>query len=180
MAVIQKSGVIIECVRGDIAHQPDVDVVVNAANAWLRPGAGVAGAIHRAAGPELARECEGLAPIAVGEAVMSGGHRLPNRKVIHCLGPVYGADEPAAELLASCYRKALQLADRCGLASIAFPAISTGVFGYPLRDAVAVALTTVLAEVPQLSAVRRIRFVLFSAGDLAVFEQQLAECEGQA
>ena len=89
----------IECVRGDIANQPDIDAVVNAANAALRPGSGVAGALHRAAGPGLYEECRPLAPIATGEAVMTSGHGLPNPWVIHCLGPVYGRDRPEAELL---------------------------------------------------------------------------------
>lgn len=97
---------VIECVQDDIVHQPDVDVIVNAANAALLPGGGVAGAIHRAAGPGLSAECRPLAPISPGQAVLTGGHRLPNRYVVHCLGPVYGRDEPADALLASCYEQA--------------------------------------------------------------------------
>src|SRR6056297_2279591 len=95
--------VTIEIVRGDIADQPGMEAVVNAANAQLRTGGGVAGAIHRAAGPGLAEEAGRHAPIAPGQAVITGGHDLPNRYVIHCLGPVYGRDEPADDLLASCY-----------------------------------------------------------------------------
>jgi O-acetyl-ADP-ribose deacetylase (regulator of RNase III) len=159
-------GVAIELLVGDIVRQPDVDAVVNAANAALRPGGGVAGAIHRAAGPGLAEECRPLAPIATGAAVITGGHRLPNPHVIHCLGPVYGVDRPEDELLASCYRNALELADRRGLRSVAFPAISTGVFGYPMDLAAEVALGTVLSTVPRLECVRTIRFVL--RGDGAV------------
>ncbi len=147
-------------VVGDIAAQPDVDAVVNAANAELMPGAGVAGAIHRAAGPGLADECRPLAPLAVGHAVITGGHRLPNPYVIHCLGPVYGLDRPEAELLAACYRNALELADRHGLRSVAFPAISTGVFGYPMEPAAEVALGTVLATLEGLHSVTTVRFVL--------------------
>lgn len=120
--------VTVEVVQGDIAHQPDIDAIVNAANARLLPGSGVAGAIHGAAGPGLAEECQGLAPIKPGQAVMTGGHGLPNGHVIHCLGPVYGVDQPSGQLLADCFRHALQLADRAGLESIAFPAISTGGF----------------------------------------------------
>src|SRR5690606_4308840 len=101
----------LELVTGDITAQPDLDAVVNAANARLRPGGGVAGAIHRAAGPGLAAECEPLAPIEPGACVITGAHDLPNRRVLHCLGPVYGSDEPAAELLSSCYLEALLLAD---------------------------------------------------------------------
>jgi O-acetyl-ADP-ribose deacetylase len=127
-------GATLECVQGDIARQPDMETVVNAANAELRIGGGVAGAIHRAAGPELEKECRPLAPIRPGQAVITGAHNLPNRYVIHCLGPIYGIDEPADELLAACYRNALQLAEQNKIASIAFPAISTGVFGYPNPD----------------------------------------------
>lgn len=172
---LEVEGVVLECVQGNIADQPGIDAVVNAANAALRPGGGVAGAIHRAAGPGLDAECRGLAPIRPGEAVITGAHRLPNRRVIHCLGPVYGRDEPAADLLASCYREALRLAEGEGLASIAFPAISTGAFGYPIDEAARVSWRAVLAEVPHLSRVRRVRFVLFAAADLEVFARALEE-----
>jgi O-acetyl-ADP-ribose deacetylase (regulator of RNase III) len=134
--------------------------VVNAANAELLPGGGVAGAIHRAAGPELAAECRPLAPIRPGECVIRGGHGLPNPWVIHCLGPVFGADEPAEELLASCYRRALELAGARGLDSVGFPAISTGAFGYPMEQAAEVALRAVIETAPRLQQVRRVRFVL--------------------
>ena len=117
----------VECIRGNIAEQQDMDVIVNAANAELLPGSGVAGAIHSAAGPGLAEECRALAPIRPGQAVISSAHELPNQHVIHCLGPVYGVDEPSDRLLAECFRNALLLADRHKLTSIAFPAISTGV-----------------------------------------------------
>lgn len=151
----------IECVQGDITRQPDIDAVVNAANAELRPGGGVAGAIHRAAGPGLDRECRPLAPIRPGEAVITGAHDLPNRWVIHCLGPVYGRDEPADELLASCYRNALRLAEENGIASIAFPSLSTGAFGYPMEDAARVAVGAVRETLRRLGRVERVRFVLF-------------------
>ena len=161
--------------QGDITRQPDMDAVVNAANAELMPGGGVAGAIHRAAGPGLAAECRPLAPIEPGEAVITGAHRLPNRHVIHCLGPVYGRDEPGDRLLASCYREALRLADAHRLSSIAFPAISTGVFGYPMEPAARVALGTIVAEAPDLASLTRVRFVLFARSDLEVHERVLAE-----
>lgn len=153
----------IEIVLGDITQQADVDAIVNAANAQLMPGGGVAGAIHRAAGPGLAAECRPLAPIAAGEAVMTGGHGLPNEWVIHCLGPVYGRDEPGAELLASCYRNALNLAEAGRIRSIAFPAISTGAFGYPAGEAARVSAKTICEEAPALEHVRLVRFVLYSA-----------------
>ncbi len=167
------TGVRVECVKGNIAAQPDMDAVVNAANAQLLPGSGVAGAIHSAAGPGLAEECRALAPISPGEAVISSAHNLPNRHVIHCLGPVYGVDEPSDRLLAECYRNALLLADHNGLASVAFPAISTGVFGYPLADAATVAMKALANTLPSLGSVRLIRFVLFSDQDLSVFQEAL-------
>ncbi|MGH8980239.1 MAG: macro domain-containing protein [Acidimicrobiales bacterium] len=155
-----RHGVTITLVVGDIADQPDVDAVVNAANAALLPGGGVAGAIHRAAGPGLAAECRPLAPISPGEAVVTRGYGLANRRVIHCLGPVFGRDRPEAELLSACYRHALELADIERLRSIAFPAISTGIFGYPVAPAAEVALGTVLAATETLHTVRTVRFVL--------------------
>ncbi len=167
-------GVAVECVRGDITSQDDVAAVVNAANAELRSGGGVAGAIHRAAGPGLEEEARSLAPIAPGEAVMTGGHDLPNRHVIHTLGPVYGKDHPEAELLANCYKNSLALAERAGIDSIAFPAISTGIFGYPLEEAAEVALRAVVEEAEGLEHVRLIRFVLFAEEDLEVHERVLS------
>lgn len=172
---VSVDGVTIECVRGDIASQRDVTAVVNAANAELMIGGGVAGAIHQAAGPGLAEECRPLAPISPGQAVITGGHYLPNRYVIHALGPVYGMDEPAEELLAECYRNALRLAEERGIDAVAFPAISTGAFGYPLEEAAEVAFKAVLATVGELDAVERIRFVLYSENDLRVHEKVLSE-----
>ncbi len=165
--------VTVETVQGDITRQPDLDAIVNAANAELRVGGGVAGAIHRAAGPELEKECITLGPIKPGQAVISGGHHLPNAHVIHCLGPVYGHDKPEAGLLASCYREALLLADRNDITSIGFPAISTGIFGYPIEEAAQVTLKTVADVVPGLNNVRTVRFVLFSESDKAVFDRAL-------
>lgn len=168
-------GVSIECVQGDITGQPDMDAIVNAANAQLRIGGGVAGAIHRAAGPELERECAPLAPIQPGEAVITGAHKLPNRYVIHCLGPVYGADRPEAQLLASCYRRALELAEEKGLASIASPALSTGAFGYPMEDAAQVAMNAIVDAAPKLKSVKHIRFTLFGDNDLAIHQRALEQ-----
>ena len=163
-----------ELVVGDITEQDDLAAVVNAANAELRPGGGVAGAIHRAAGPELDRVCQPLAPIDVGEAVITPGFDLPNEHVIHVLGPRYGTDEPAAELLADCYREALALADEEGLPSVGFPAISTGVFGYPVDEAADVALRTVLDVLSDLAHLRLVRFVLADADALKVHVEALA------
>ena len=169
------SGVTVECIKGDIADQPDIDAVVNAANAELLIGGGVAGAIHRAAGASLEAECRPLAPINPGEAVITGAHKLPNRHVIHCLGPRYGIDEPSDELLARCYRRALQLAEDHQIGSIAFPALSTGAFGYPMEPAARIAFDTVLGELPKLTAVKLIRFVLFSEQDRALHARILNE-----
>jgi O-acetyl-ADP-ribose deacetylase (regulator of RNase III) len=168
-------GVTVECVGGDITSQEDVAAIVNAANAQLRSGGGVAGAIHRAAGAGLEREARPLAPISPGEAVITGGHNLPNRYVIHTLGPVYGQDRPEDKLLADCYRNSLALAEENELDSIAFPAISTGVFGYPVEEAAEVALATVVEEAQKLEHVRLIRFVLFGEKDLEVHEKVLDE-----
>jgi O-acetyl-ADP-ribose deacetylase (regulator of RNase III) len=168
----------IELQRGDIARQKDIEAVVNAANAELRIGGGVAGAIHRAAGPELAEETRSMAPIKPGEAVISGGHNLPNDYIIHCLGPVYGRDKPEDELLANCYQNALSLAEDHQIQRIAFPAISTGAFGYPIKDAARVALHTVKEKVDELEYVSLIRFVLWSEGDIAVHKDVMEEVFG--
>jgi len=183
MVIPEKGGVMelfingkkVSCLHGDIACQPDMEAVVNAANASLRSGGGVAGALHRAAGPGLEKESLPLGPIRPGEAVITGGHQLPNRFVIHCLGPVYGVDKPENEILGSCYRKALLLAEKHKVCSIAFPAISTGLFGYPVEEAAFTALGTVLGLLPGLNYVEHVRFVLYSEADLAVHEKVLGE-----
>lgn len=163
---------LVECRQGDITDQPDMDAVVNAANAQLMPGGGVAGAIHRRAGAALMEECEPLAPISPGEAVITGAHGLPNEHIIHCLGPVYGVDRPEDELLAACYRNALNLAEANGLKSIAFPALSTGAFGYPLETAAHVTLGAI-RDYGAFHNLEHIRFVLWSADDCAVFGQAM-------
>lgn len=167
--------VAIECIQGNIADQPDVEAIVNAANAQLRIGGGVAGAIHRTAGPGLEEEAVPLGPISPGEAVITSAHDLPNEYVIHCLGPVYGRDEPAAELLAQCYQEALDLADSNGIKSIAFPAVSTGAFGYPMEDGAEIAMEAVISHLDELSAVTLIRFVLFSESALRTHGRILNE-----
>ncbi|QPL47702.1 macro domain-containing protein [Halomonas sp. A40-4] len=165
----------VQCVVDDIAQQPDVDAVVNAANAQLRTGGGVAGALHRAAGPGLAEEGRPMAPIAPGQAVLTGGHDLPNSWVIHCLGPVYGVDKPEDQLLADCYRNALTLADEHGIERLAFPALSTGAFGYPAEQAAQVCATTLEAILPTLHKVRLIRFVLFDEAARQTLHDALAQ-----
>ncbi|HSI71266.1 MAG TPA: macro domain-containing protein [Gillisia sp.] len=163
----------IEVAQGDIASQQDVEAVVNAANAHLATGAGVAGALHMAAGPNLYMECKPLAPISPGEAVITSAYNLPNKKVIHCLGPVYGQDKPEDQLLADCYVNSLRLAEENKLSSIAFPAISTGAFGYPFSQAMEITFKTILKEVPALEHVQRIKFVLYSDGDYRLYVQKL-------
>lgn len=161
----------IEIVEGDIAHQPDLDAVVNAANAELMPGGGVAGALHRGAGPELAEACRPLAPIEPGQAVITEAFDLPNRWVIHVLGPRYGIDEPADKLLADGYRNALDLCLEHDIASVGFPALSAGAFGYPLEAAARIAVETVQAHAP---SGLHVRFVLFDERAKAVFSRLTA------
>ncbi len=166
-----RESTILEAVTGDITRQDDLDAVVNAANAQLLPGGGVAGAIHRAAGPELAEACRPLAPIAPGQAVITDAFGLPNRWIIHCLGPRHGIDEPSDTLLADCYRNALRLAEAHDVERIGFPALSTGAFGYPFAEAARVALDAVddlLGEMRQPP--RLVRFVFFSDSDRQAFE----------
>lgn len=169
------SDVTIELKRGDIANQKDVDAVVNAANAQLRTGGGVAGAIHRAAGPDLEKETRSMAPIEPGEAVISGGHKLPNKHIIHCLGPVYGRDKPEDTLLANCYKNALKRAEENEIVSIAFPSISTGAFGYPMKEAAGIAFQTIKQKIPKLSSVKLIRFVLWGENAMNVHEEVMNE-----
>ncbi len=169
------SGIVLQCVQGDITTQSDVDCVVNAANAELMPVGGVAGAIHRAAGSKLQTECRALAPIKPGEAVITKAYDLPNRYVIHCLGPVYGIDKPSEQLLANCYENALKLAEENHISSIAFPAISTGAFGFPIKPAAEVAFSTITSKLPNLKSLKKIRFVLFSNRDYQIHRQVLEE-----
>ena len=173
------NGVTIELLQGDIASQKDMTAIVNAANAELRIGGGVAGAIHRAAGPELETECSPLAPIRPGEAVITGGHNLPNKYVIHCLGPIYGIDKPEDTFLANCYRNALKIAGENGIDSIAFPAISTGAFGYPLQPAAEIALKTVIHEAHQLQSIKTLRFVLYDKKDYDIHTAVLHQIAGK-
>lgn len=161
----------LEYVQGDISSQEDVEAVVNAANKELQIGGGVAGALHRKAGPELAKAGRPYAPLNPGEAVVTEGFNLPNSYVIHTLGPVYGADEPAEQLLESCYRESLKRAEEYNVASIAFPLISTGAFGYPLEAGIEVALKTVEAHSSPDSSLETVRFVIFSDKEFEVFRK---------
>lgn len=166
-------GSTLELVQGDIADQPDVDAVVNAANAKLKPGGGVAGAIHSAAGPKLAEACAPYAPIQVAEAVVTDAFDLENARVVHVLGPVYGEDTPSDELLAEAYRNALQAADDDGLSSVAFPSLSTGAFGYPIAEAATIALETVVEAAGELENLDLVRFVLYGDDAFAAFRDAL-------
>ncbi len=163
----------VEVVQGDITRL-DVDAIVNAANASLLGGGGVDGAIHRAAGPGLLEECRTLGGAATGEVKMTGGHGLKARKVLHAVGPVWqGGGAGEDEALARCYRSALRLAAEAGLRSVAFPAISTGAYGFPLERATAIAVREVAAAVARGTPVERIVFCCFSASDREVYEREL-------
>ena len=159
----------IELVLGDITEQ-DVDAVVNAANPTLLGGGGVDGAIHRAGGPAILEDCRGLGGCEPGDAKVSGGGNLPARYVIHAVGPVWrGGGEGEAELLASCHRRAIELADEVGCRSVAFPAISTGAYGYPVELAAPVAIAATNEALAAHPAVEVARFVFRDQQTLALY-----------
>jgi O-acetyl-ADP-ribose deacetylase (regulator of RNase III) len=162
--------------QADITTLP-VDAIVNAANEMLRPGGGVCGAIHAAAGPELEEECKALGGCPTGEARITSGYLLPASYVIHAVGPVYqGGDKGEPELLAKCYRASLEIAADKRLAEVAFPCISTGTFGYPKPEACKIAVETVSQWLRDNGFPERVIFCCFSAEDAAIY-QQLAGVE---
>jgi O-acetyl-ADP-ribose deacetylase (regulator of RNase III) len=169
--------------RGDITSQ-EVDAVVNAANSTLLGGGGVDGAIHRRGGPEILRECRELREtrypkgLPTGEAVATTAGDLPARWVIHTVGPVYSRSQDRSDLLASCHRESLRVAGELGARTIAFPAVSTGAYGWPVDDAARIAVTTVLAAADARESLDEARFVLFSAEVYEAFDRALAAARG--
>ena len=162
-------------VEGDITELP-VDAIVNAAKSSLLGGGGVDGAIHRAAGRELFTECSALGGCRTGDAKMTRGYRLPAKHVIHTVGPVWrGGNHGEAELLASCYRSSLLLAERHGLLSIAFPAISTGIYGYPLDQATGIAVRETAGFLAEHESPATVTFVCFSRRALEAYQRALGE-----
>ncbi len=166
----------LRALRADITTLA-VDAIVNAANSTLLGGGGVDGAIHRAAGPELLRECRALGGCETGDAKLTRGYRLPAKYVIHTVGPVWrDGEQGEPDLLASCYRRSLELAAaKDDILTIAFPSISTGLYGYPIEQAAAVAVSAVQSTLRELRSVNEVLFCCFSSSDLEVYERVLRD-----
>jgi O-acetyl-ADP-ribose deacetylase (regulator of RNase III) len=164
----------IQLVQGDITKL-EVDAIVNAANTSLLGGGGVDGAIHRAAGPELLAECRTLNGCATGDAKITRGYNLPAKHVIHTVGPVWrGGDRGEPKKLESCYRRSLEVAHENGLATIAFPSISTGVYGYPIEKASVIAIETTRKCLEKYPDIEQVTFVLFSSHDYNIYQKHLS------
>jgi O-acetyl-ADP-ribose deacetylase len=159
-----------EIMQGDITKLK-TDAIVNAANSSLLGGGGVDGAIHRAAGPELLAECRTVGGCPAGEARITKGYNLPAKYVIHTVGPVYSGKPRDSQLLSSCYRNSLQLAADHNVVSIAFPAVSCGVYGYPIEKACIIAVNTVAEFLKKNQSIRKVVFVLFSSGDYQIYKE---------
>jgi O-acetyl-ADP-ribose deacetylase (regulator of RNase III) len=177
-ATVNKS--VLELVQGDITQQ-DMEAVVNAANKSLLGGGGVDGAIHRGAGPQLLAECRTLGGCETGDAKITKGYQLSAKHVIHTVGPVYRqGSEKVRDLLASAYRRSLEVATENGLKSLAFPSISTGAYGYPLDEAASIALTTVIGYLEECEDIRLVRFVLFGSEAFDAYQKVLRDLREQA
>jgi O-acetyl-ADP-ribose deacetylase (regulator of RNase III) len=163
---------LLELVEGDITQQ-DTEAIVNAANNSLLGGGGVDGAIHWAAGPELLAECRTLGGCTTGDAKITKGYQLKAKHVIHTVGPIYRGSPRDAELLASAYRRSLEVASENGVRSVAFPSISTGAYGYPLEEAAPIALAAVMDYLKEHTDIELVRFVLYGQRSYEVFERSL-------
>jgi O-acetyl-ADP-ribose deacetylase (regulator of RNase III) len=165
----------VRAIQADITTL-NVDAIVNAANEALLPGGGVCGAIFRAAGPELMEACRRLGGCRTGDARLTNGFRLPARFIIHTVGPVWhGGLQGEPKLLASCYHRALELAEEHAITTLAFPSISTGIYGYPIEDAVKVSVAAVRRHLLTPTGIREVIFCCFSESDLEAYERQLDE-----